>query len=73
MRGVSRNARLSEEKAKHLETTDRQCFSSERTGSLEESQKIAEVLREGGVVGELLAVRTSKTVAGEAQIASRQR
>src|SRR5882724_9823559 len=33
LRGVSRNARLSEEKANHWETSDRQCFSSERTGS----------------------------------------
>src|SRR5882724_5053381 len=70
LRGVSRNARLSEEKANHQETSDRQCFSSGRTCSLrEESQEVAELLREGGAVEELLAVRRSKTVAGEAQIA----
>src|SRR5437016_13220075 len=57
LRGVLRHARLGEENAKDLAATDRQCFSSERTGSLEESQRIAELRREGGAVGELWAVR----------------
>src|SRR5882724_4368687 len=62
----------SEQKANDSGMPDRECFSSERTGCLKKRKRLPKVLREGGAVGELLAVRTSETVAWQAPIASRR-
>src|SRR5437660_304517 len=62
----------SEQKANYSGIPDRECLARKEPAVSRSARGLPKVLREGGAVGELLAVRTSETVAGQAQIASQR-
>src|SRR5438445_9758807 len=61
----------SEQKANYSGIPDREYLARKEPAVPRSARGLPKVLREGGAVGELLVVRTSETVAGQAQIASR--